>query len=63
MAAMTAEQLPSRRRRKPDVPEAQLSFLAPEDAAMVHMLRRFLAEAARIYEAKMGQGLEEGLVI
>jgi DNA repair protein RadC len=56
-------QPPERRRRRQEPPEAQLSFLAPEDAAMVHMLRRFLAEAARIYESQTGQGLAEALTI
>ena len=30
---------------------------------MVHMLRRFLAEASRIYETRTGQRLEEALTI
>jgi DNA repair protein RadC len=37
------------RRHQPPVPE-QSSFLAPEDADLVHLMRRFLAEASRIYE-------------
>lgn len=41
----------------------QISFLAPEDAFMIHMMRRFLAEASRIYETRTQQRLEEALQI
>ncbi len=41
----------------------QLSFLSPTDAVMVHLLRRFVAEASRIYEVKTGRALSEDLVI
>lgn len=30
---------------------SQLSFLAPDDAALINLMRRFVAEASRIYEA------------
>lgn len=50
-------------RRKEQLPSAQLSFLAPEDAVLVHLMRRFLAEASRLYETRIGQALEEALVI
>jgi DNA repair protein RadC len=43
--------------------ESQISFLSPEDAAMVHLLRGFIAEASRIYEAKVGRPLTEALQI
>lgn len=33
----------------------QLSFLPPEDIEFVHLLRRFVAEASRIYETRSGQ--------
>lgn len=48
--------------RKPHEP-TQLSFLAPEDAQMVHLLRRFVAEAARIYESRTGRPVEDALTI
>jgi DNA repair protein RadC len=44
-------------------PEEQLSFIAPRDAAVVHMLRRFVAEADRIYHDETGRSLEESLTI
>jgi DNA repair protein RadC len=40
-----------------------MSFLTPTDAVMVHLLRRFVAEASRIYEVKTGRALSEALVI
>lgn len=42
---------------------SQLSFLPPEDAALVNMLRRFMAEASRIYEVKTGTPLPDALQI
>ena len=42
---------------------AQLSFLTPDDAEFVHLLRRFLAEASRIYEARTGTSREQALLI
>lgn len=44
-------------------PIDQLSFLPPEDAQMVQMLRRFLAEASRIYETRRGMSLENPVTI
>lgn len=41
----------------------QMSFLSPEDAHMVHLLRTFLAEASRIYETRTHQRLEDALQI
>lgn len=41
----------------------QLSFLSPEDAALVHLLRRFMAEASRIYEVKTGMPLPDAMQI
>ena len=41
----------------------QLSFLTPDDAEFVHLLRRFLAEASRIYEARTGTSREQALLI
>jgi DNA repair protein RadC len=43
--------------------ESQMSFLTPSDAEMVHLLRRFVAEASRIYETKTGRSLSEALVV
>ncbi|MFN8475911.1 MAG: DNA repair protein RadC [Anaerolineae bacterium] len=45
------------------VSEAQLTFLPPDDAEFVHLLRRFLAEASRIYEARTGQPSDRALQI
>ncbi|MBI1800828.1 MAG: JAB domain-containing protein, partial [Chloroflexi bacterium] len=45
------------------VPEQQLTFLKPDDAAMLHLLRRFLAEASRLYETRTGQSLAEATLI
>jgi len=42
---------------------SQISFLAPEDAQMVHMMRGFLAEASRIYETRRGRSLEDPVVM
>lgn len=42
---------------------SQLSFLPPEDAALLNLMRRFLAEAARIYEVKTGTPLPDALQI
>lgn len=42
---------------------SQLNFLPPEDAALVNMLRRFMAEASRIYEVKTGTPLPDALQI
>lgn len=41
----------------------QISFLKPEDAYMVHLMRSFLAEASRIYEMRTNQRLEDTLRI
>lgn len=41
----------------------QLSFLTPDDAEFVHLLRWFLAEASRIYEARTGLSREHALSI
>lgn len=41
----------------------QISFLAPEDAYMVHLMRSFLAEASRLYETRTQQRLEDALQI
>lgn len=38
---------------------AQLSFLTPEDAQMVHLMQRFLAEASRLYEVRTGFRFED----
>lgn len=37
--------------------------LNPNDAALLNMMRVFVAEAARIYEARQAEGLEEALFI
>lgn len=44
-------------------PESQISFLNPTDAVMVHLLRRFMAEASRIYEVKTGRAISDALEI
>lgn len=44
-------------------PIEQLSFLRPEEAQMMQMLRRFLAEASRIYETRAGTSLENPVTI
>lgn len=41
----------------------QISFLKPEDAYMVHLMRSFLAEASKIYETRTNQHLEDALHI
>lgn len=41
----------------------QISFLKPEDAYMVHLMRSFLAEASRIYEVRTNQRIEDALQI
>ncbi len=41
----------------------QISFLSPTDAIMVHLLRRFIAEASRLYEVKTGRALSDALEI
>ncbi len=41
----------------------QISFLKPEDAYMVHLMRSFLAEASKIYETRTSQRLEDALRI
>lgn len=43
--------------------DAQLSFLTPDDAEFVHLMRRFLAEASRIYEARTGQPADRALQV
>lgn len=50
------------KRRHPESVE-QSSRLSPTDAAMVHLLRRFIAEASRIYEVKTGRALSDALEI
>src|SRR5919201_1476993 len=57
------ERRPQFGRVAPRAPDAQLSFLAPDDAALVHLLRRFVAEASRIYETRTGQPVEEALTV
>ncbi len=42
---------------------SQLSFLAPEDVEMLTMMRRFIAEASRLYEVRSGRDLAEPYVI
>src|ERR1700693_6017059 len=37
----------------------QISFLKPEDAYMVHLMRSFLAEASKIYETRTNQRLDD----
>jgi|GEM_PF-633056 len=44
-------------------PESQISFLAPTDAVMIHLLRRFIAEASRLYEVKTGKAISDALEI
>lgn len=41
----------------------QISFLKPEDAYMMHLMRSFLAEASKIYETRTNQRLEDALRI
>lgn len=41
----------------------QLSFLAPEDAAFMHVLRIFVAEASRIYEGRYGSRLDPDTMV
>lgn len=57
----TGSTMPPRHERR--VHEAQMSFLRPDDAEFVHLLRRFIAEASRIYEAKTGRPREDALQI
>lgn len=42
---------------------SQFSFLPPEDAALVNLMRHFVAEASRIYEIRTGTPVEEVLQI
>ena len=42
---------------------SQFSFLPPEDAALVNLMRHFVAEASRIYEVRTGVTMEEALQI
>ena len=49
--------------RKERVPPSQISFLAPDDALLLHKFRLFMAEAARLYETRTGQSLEDALTI
>lgn len=49
--------------RKGPERSSQLSFLPPEDAALLNLMRRFLAEASRIYEAKTGTPVPDALEI
>ncbi len=51
--------MPERGRNHP----SQLSFLTPTDAVMVHLLRRFIAEASRIYEVKTGRAISDALEV
>lgn len=51
-----------RKERKPASPD-QISFLSPTDAVTLSLLRRFVAEAARLYEIKSGRALSETLEI
>lgn len=48
---------------KRDSPESQLSFLAPDDAVLLHQFRMFMAEATRLYETRTGRVLEDALAI
>lgn len=41
----------------------QISFLKPDDAYMMHLMRSFLAEASKIYEVRAHQRLEDALQI
>jgi len=49
----------STERERPD----QISFLPPEDAALVHLMRRFVADASRIYEGRAIPPVEGEVVI
>lgn len=40
-----------------------MSFLRPDEAEFVHLLRWFIAEASRLYEAKTGRPREDALQI
>lgn len=42
---------------------SQLSFLPPEDAALMNVLRRFVAEASRIYETNTRTPITDALQI
>lgn len=42
---------------------SQLSFLAPDDIETLAMMRRFMAEASRLYELRAGRDLAEPVVI
>ena len=41
----------------------QLSFLSPDDVELLTMMRRFMAEASRLYEARSGRPLEDPMII
>jgi DNA repair protein RadC len=41
----------------------QLSFLAPDDVQMLHLMRCFIAEASRIYESRTGRTIDEALTV
>lgn len=42
---------------------SQLSFLPPEDAALINLMRRFVAEASRIYETSTRTPITDALQI
>lgn len=42
---------------------SQFSFLPPEDAALVNLMRHFVAEASRIYEVRTGIPMQDALQI
>ncbi|RIK08239.1 MAG: hypothetical protein DCC49_09250 [Acidobacteria bacterium] len=41
----------------------QTSFLTPDDVEMLSMMRRFMAEASRLYEVRTGRDLREPVII
>ena len=41
----------------------QLSLLSPDDVELLTMMRRFMAEASRLYEARSGRPLEDPMII
>lgn len=41
----------------------QPSFLTPNDVEMLAMMRRFMAEASRLYEVRTGRDLREPIII
>lgn len=49
--------------KKDREPLSQFSFLLPEDAALVNLMRHFVAEASRIYEVKTGNPITDALQI